>query len=373
MERALLNRVQDEYMYLDGFISYGEIINSHIATAALRKNGANARLYMPGDIGAVTDGKFGQARLLPSSYDSMKTALRAALARDELIVLPGFFAVDSLDRFTTLGRGASDIIGSHVAHAVDAEIYENWTDQNGILTAHPDVVENPQTIGRLTYREARELAISGAKILHQDTLSPLISKGIPLNVRNTFNPPHSGTYIGPTKEPNGHVVEGIAHKTDFAVIYLEKIGIEGEVGYLSRVTDIFARHGLPIERSPDSSDSLALIVPQNKGANKYKIKAVVREIEENGLVDSEVNVQYDRGLICVVGEGMRYASGVLAKVTGALASAGINIETCIQGPSQRNITLGLHPNDVHRAVRAIHNAYFGNSRQPQYAAQHAAI
>ncbi len=360
MHRALANRVDGIQMYLDGVIPYGERFNAEILAAALRSRGANARVYYPEDIGMRTDGKFGGAKLLHDSYKKMEAALKAALSRGEIAVLPGFYGVDAQGRFTILGRGASDITGAHASYAVDAELYENWSDQNGILRAHPNVVEKPESIGNLTYREARELAISGANILHQDTLIPLISKGIRLNVRNTFNPSHPGTYIGPTKTPNGHAVEAVAHRTDFAVVYLEKIGIENEVGYTSRVTEIFARHGLSIERSPDDNDSLAFIVPQNKGENMGKIAAVAREIEDAGLVD-KISIQYDRGLVCVVGEGMKDTPGVTAKVSGALAAANINIEMIVHGPSQRNITLGFHPDNVANAVRAIYSAYFGNS------------
>lgn len=366
MGRAISNRIDDLSRYIDGIIPYGERFNAEILAAALRSRGANAQVHYPENIGMVTDGKFGGAKLLNGSYQAMEAELKIALARGKVIVLPGFYGMDSQGNFTTLGRGASDITGSHAAHAVDADLYENWSDQNGILRAHPAVVENPESIRNLTYREARELAISGAKILHQDTLIPLISKGIPLNVRNTFNPSHPGTYIGPTKIRNGHAVEAVAHRTDFAVVYLEKIGIESEVGYTSRVTEIFARHGLSIERSPDDNDSLAFIVPQNRGENMGRIAAVAREIERAGLVDDRVKVQYDRGLVCVIGEGMKDTPGVTARVSGALASAGINIEMIIHGPSQRNITLGFHPNDVLNGVRAIYNAYFRNSAGAKY-------
>ena len=182
------------------------------------------------------------------------------------------------------------------------------------------------------------------------------AKGIPLNVRNTFNPSNKGTYISVSKGTGRNVVEGIAHKDGFAILYIEKIGMNEETGYLRRLMNIFSKNGVSIDQVTTSVDSIAIAVANEN----EKIDTVRGRIIELGLVDNSdgVDIAYNRSLVCVVGEGMRHTVGVLQRLSSALAAEKINIETVFQGPSERSVIFGIDQKDAVRAVRAIYNLYF---------------
>jgi|TARA_Y100000310_G_scaffold217377_1_gene218441 aspartate kinase len=356
----------DKDEYLDGIKPYGEIIISEIAAEVLRRKDMDAQVYLPEDIGMVTNSSFGNAKLEETSYEKIGSSLKPVLEEsNKVVIVPGFYGVDEQGRYTTFQRGGSDLTGAILANTLDAELYENWTDTNGIMRADPRIVSNPDVIARLTYKEARELAYSGAEILHPDTLIPLIAKNIPLNVRNTFDQSKEGTYIAATKKTNGNVVEGIAHQDGFTMMYIEKIGMNEETGYLSKLMNIFSEEGVSIDQITTSVDSVAIAVA-SKG-NNGRIGAVREGIIRKGLVDNSngVDVGYDRSMVCIVGEGMRYVPGVLQRLSSALTSEKINIETVYQGPSERNIIFGLDQKDAVRAVQAVYNLYF--AKQPMQA------
>lgn len=357
LEEAIKNFNPDRERYLDTIKPYGEIINAELLAAALIKKGINGICCRPENVGMIGEGNHGNAKILPESYQNIARALKPILEQtDQIVVFPGFYLIDKNGEFMTFSRGGSDLTGAILANALDAELYENWTDVNGIARADPKVIRKPRTIKRLTYQEARELAYSGAKVLHPDTLIPLIEKGIPLHVRNTLEPWKEGTYIGPSKLPNGHVVEGIAHKEGFTFVYVEKIGMNDEIGYLDRFVGIFADHGISIDQITTSVDSVSVAL---SNSTKEKIEAAKKDILEKGLAD-RVNDDYDKALICVVGEGMRHTPGVLQRVSKSLARAGINIETVYQGPSERSIIFGIDQSYAKTATQALYNSYFGN-------------
>lgn len=357
LDKAIGDVSGDKGKYLDGIKPYGEIILSEIAAEILRSRGLDAQVYRHENIGMKTDGNFGRARVKETSYGEIAASLKPVLeGSNEIIIIPGFYGVDEHGRYTTFPREGSDLTGAILANALDAELYENWTDTNGIRRADPRIVDDPNIIGNMTYKEARELAYSGAQVLHPDTLTPLIAKSIPLNVRNTFNPDNEGTYITVTKGTSGNTVEGIAHKDGFTIIYLEKTGMNEQIGYLQALGGIFAEAGVSIDQITTSVDSLAIAV-----ASEYdnKIDAIRSRIIEAGLVDRDgIGIAYNKSLVCVVGEGMRHTIGVMQRLSSALANAGINIETVFQGPSERSIIFGVDQKDAIGAVRSIYNSYF---------------
>ena len=360
LDEAKNNVLSDREEYLDGIKPYGEIIISEIIAGVLRKRGVDAQVYRPEDIGMRTDGNFGNAKLKETSYAEIAASLNPALeGSNRVIIVPGFYGIDEHGRYMTFQRGGSDLSGAILANALDADLYENWTDSNGIKRAHPDVVENPETIERLTYREARELAYLGAEILHPDTLKPLIDKNIPLSVRNTFDPDQNGTYITATKEANGYVVEGIAHNDRITAMYVEKTGMDEIVGYIERLSSIFTEHGVSINQFTAAVDSISLTFAE--GYNE-QIESINDRMVREGLVDNinGIRVEYDRSVVCVVGEGMSHTPGILGRLSTALASEGINIETVSQA-SEISIIFGLKTIDAKNAVKVLHNLYFPKS------------
>lgn len=357
LDEAIRDLQEDKDQYLDGIKPYGEIILSEIAAEVLRKRGIDAQAYRPENIGMKTDGNFGRAKVKGTSYREIAEHLKPVLEGSKrVIIVPGFYGVDEHGRYTTFERGGSDLTGAILANALHAELYENWTDVDGIRRADPRVVENPETIPRMSYKEARELVYSGAEILHPDTLTLLIAKGIPLNVRNTFDPGKEGTYIVANKDASGNVVEGVIHKDGFTIIYVEQMGMNEQVGYLYKLTGAFAENGVSIDHLTTSVDSIAIAVAGGNG----KLEAVRNRIIELGLVGNPdgIDIAYGRSLVCVVGEGMRHTIGVLGGLSSALAVEGINIEAVFQGPSPRNIIFCVEQKDSVSAVRAIYNLYF---------------
>ena len=182
------------------------------------------------------------------SYETLRT-----LAKDRKIVIPGFYGAMADGSIRTFTRGGSDITGALVAAALEADVYENWTDVSGILMADPRIVENPESIPRLTYSELRELSYLGAQVLHEDTIFPVAEKNIPLNIRNTNDPSHPGTIIMEHFDEDGEpgderrFITGIAGKKDYSVVSISKRGLSSEVGAVRKVFEIFENNGLAVE------------------------------------------------------------------------------------------------------------------------------
>ena len=324
LEVAIRKSDGNRSAYMDGIAPIGEIINAQIFAAVLRQRNIGAGCYTPENIGIFTDGNFGNAKLRDYSYAKIAESLMPLIEHSkEIIVVPGFYGVTENRRWTTFSRGGSDLTGAILANALDASRYENWTDTDGIRRVDPKVVSDAGIIEKLTYREARELAYSGAQILHPDTLAPLADKRIPLNVRNTFNPGHTGTYVVVSRRRKDSIVEGIAYKEGFAIINVEKNGMNEQVGYLHRLLGIFAEMDVSIDQMTTSVDSVSLAIFTN-GHKGGKIEQITGKITDESLAD-KVTVAYDRALVCVVGEGMRHAPGVMATVAGALAKRGISM------------------------------------------------
>ncbi|MCI6435241.1 MAG: aspartate kinase, partial [Clostridiales bacterium] len=180
------------------------------------------------------------------------------------IVIPGFYGMMPDGKIRTFTRGGSDITGALAAAALDADVYENWTDVSGILMADPRIVDDPQTIPEVTYDELRELSYSGAQVLHEGTIFPVREKNIPLNIRNTNAPNDPGTMIKESFEGDSdpdRFITGITGKKDFSVISLSKRGLSGQVGYLRKVLSVFERHNVSIDYVPNGIDNVSVVMP----------------------------------------------------------------------------------------------------------------
>ena len=197
------------------------------------------------------------------------------------IVIPGFYGMMPDGKIRTFTRGGSDITGALAAAALDADVYENWTDVSGILMADPRIVDDPQTIPEVTYDELRELSYSGAQVLHEGTIFPVREKNIPLNIRNTNAPNDPGTMIKESFEGDSdpdRFITGITGKKDFSVISLSKRGLSGQVGYLRKVLSVFERHNVSIDYVPNGIDNVSVVMPTEAVAsNLYTILAEIQK------------------------------------------------------------------------------------------------
>ncbi len=272
-------------------------------------------------------------------------------------VIPGFYGVMPDGHIHTFSRGGSDITGALAAAALDAEVYENWTDVSGILMADPRIVPEPRTIREMTYNELREMSYVGAQVLHEAAIFPVREKDIPLNIRNTNAPNDPGTMIrehwDADHEP-GRFITGITGKKDFSVIYIAKRGMSGEVGVLRRILSVFERHGVSVDYVPNGIDNVSLVMASD--VVNPKLYAIISEVQQE-LQPDKIQVQDGIAMVATVGRRMVSSPGISGRIFTALGQAGINIRMINQGPDELNIIIGVDNRDFAEAIRVLYNSF----------------
>ena len=291
--------------------------------------------------------------------DATYEALRRA-AGDRSVVIPGFYGVMPDGRIRTFSRGGSDITGALAAAALDADVYENWTDVSGFLMADPKIVPDPRPIERITYAELRELSYIGAQVLHEGTVSPVREKNIPLNIRNTNQPEHPGTMIREAFDDTAaelqesSMITGIAGKKGFSVITMTKNGMSSELGVIRRVLEILERYHINVEYIPSGIDSVSLVVEAAKAA-PYLYQAL-GDMEKEIKPDS-LHVTDGMAVVAAVGRKMAFQPGSSGKIFAKLGENGINIRMITQGPEELNIIVGVDSADFEKAIRVLYNSF----------------
>ena len=277
------------------------------------------------------------------------------LEKVERAVIPGFFGAEEDGTIRTFSRGGSDITGSIVARAVNANLYENWTDVSGFLMADPRIVDSPKAIEKITYRELRELAYMGASVLHEDAVFPVRQAGIPINIKNTNKPEDAGTLIVKESEKEDiKTITGVAGKKDFTVISVEKAMMNSELGFCRKLLGILEMNGICFENMPCGIDTVCVVVSDSD--LKGKRDKVIEEIKRTCDPDN-IEIHPNMSLIAVVGKGMASNKGVAARVCGALADASVNIRMIDQGSSEINILIGTENDDFEAAIKAVYNEF----------------
>ncbi|NLV58135.1 MAG: aspartate kinase [Clostridiales bacterium] len=294
------------------------------------------------------------------SFSSERTQeLLSGILKDlETAVIPGFYGSLPDGSIHTFSRGGSDISGAIVARAAYADVYENWTDVNGFLMADPKVVANALPIRNITYRELRELSYMGATVLHEDSVFPVHRAGIPTNIRNTNHPEHQGTMIthGAVGEINPYVITGIAGKTGFSVISVEKAMMNVERGFGRRVLQAVEEAGLSFEHLPTGIDTLCVVLSSEE--LKPRKEQVISRIMELTSPDT-LTIHDNMGLIATVGRGMVHNPGTAARLFTALSKAHVNVRMIDQGSSELSILVGVDHQDFEAAIRAIYHEFVG--------------
>ena len=332
----LLSSPQREYM-----ASRGEYLNARVISAYLGFDFLDAADVVEFHENGTFDAK------------NTHRKLSNALAGSTGAVIPGFYGADAAGRIHTFSRGGSDVTGSLVARAVQASLYENWTDVSGMLAADPRIVENPRSIDYITYQELRELAYMGASVMHEDAVFPVSKAGIPINIRNTNAPADAGTMIVPAL-PAGHKqqrVTGIAGKTGFSSIHVEKSMMNTQVGFGATLLQILADHGIPFEHCPTGIDTMSVVL---NSAHLDPVRQTVLADITLKLEPDVLKVEDNLAIIAVVGEGMVFSRGTAAGIFQAISDAGINIRMIDQGSSEMNIIIGVQEEDYARAINSIY-------------------
>lgn len=268
------------------------------------------------------------------------------------IVVPGFYGAYPNGSIKLLSRGGSDVTGAILARALNATIYENWTDVSGVLSADPRLVKSPKAIKEITYAELRELSYMGASVLHEETVFPVQQLNIPINLRNTNEPLNPGTIIREVCEDSTQTVTGIAGKKDFCAFNIFKDHMSNEVGFMAKALDIFKNYEVSIEHVPSGIDSFSVVVPYSQ-AEKCQYELATEIKRELG---ADVTFEKDLALVAVVGRNMAKRAGICGKIFQALGNEKINVRLLAQGPAELNIIIGVSASDYEKTIALLYDA-----------------
>ena len=341
---ALKKRIDAKQVTQDELVSRGEYFSAKLMAAYLGFRFIDAADWVKFNF----DGTVDQA----ATYEALQTR-----AFGKRVVIPGFYGLMPDGHIKNFSRGGSDITGALAAAALDADIYENWTDVSGILMADPRIVENPQTIPEVTYDELRELSYSGAQVLHEDSIFPVREKSIPVNIRNTNDPTAPGTMIQEdfdTDHDPHRFITGITGKKDFTIISMSKRGMSNQVGVLRKMLTVLERHGISIDYAPNGIDNVSVVMPT--AALEPHLYTVMAEIQKEVGPDS-LDIHDHIAVVAAVGRKMAYRPGISGQIFAALGEAGINIRMINQGPDELNIIFGVANDDFADAIRVLYNSF----------------
>ncbi len=333
---------------LDFVASFGERCSARIVAAHLASIGIESRALEAGDVGLVTDDRFGCAR---PTADAPARIAAALSERTGVPVITGYIARTASGDVTTLGRGGSDYSAAIFGAALGAQEIQIWTDVDGVMTADPRLVPAARHIERLSYAEAAELAFFGAKVLHPATITPAVERGIPIRVLNSFRPQFSGTVVVPKLSREERSVKSIATKDRIVVVNIVASAMMLQYGFVKRIADVFARHEIVIDMIATSEVSLAMTADDN-GA---RLSAAAKEIGQF----ADVSLVRDLSLVSVVGEELKERTDFAAIVFGTLAELKVRVEMISYGATRNNLSLVVPRERRGEVVLALHQRLFG--------------
>lgn len=281
-------------------------------------------------------------------------------ARDNTrVVIPGFYGSMPNGVIKIMPRGGSDITGAVIANAVDADIYENWTDVSGFMVADPRIIKNPVSIQRITYYELHEMSYMGANVLHDEAIFPVTLKNIPINIRNTNDPSHPGTMIMEdcTHEDEvdpPYVITGVTGKKNYTVVTLFKAHSSSQVGFMRRILSVFEKYNVSVEAVPTSVDSFSVVV--HSKAIDHCLYDIVGDLRED-LKPDDVRIEEHISMIAVVGREMRHRPGISGALLSEFGRNQINIRIICQSSYELSIILGVNDADFEKAIQAIYDKF----------------
>jgi len=333
----------------DAIVSFGELLSSRLLADVLQQRLVTARQVDPRHCIVTNDEYTGAAPLMTETFAKTRASLLPLMEQRVISVVGGFVAATKDGTTTTLGRGGSDYTAAILGAALRSEEIQIWTDVTGVLTADPRVVPDAQTVERLSYSEAAELAYFGAKVLHPKTIQPAIEDRIPVRICNSRRPDERGTLVGPQTETAPRTIKAIAHKMGVTTVQITSARMLGAYGFLRALFEVFEHHRTVVDVVTTSEVSVSLSLDDDSS-----LPAIVAELEQLGTV----RVEKGRAIICVVGEGLRGTPGVAAHVFSTISD--INVTLISQGASSINFTFAIEETRVQEAVRRLHDAFFPN-------------
>ena len=342
----------------DRIVSYGELLSSQIIAAAFSASGHNAGWKDARDL-VRTNSDFGQAIV---DFQTTDELIRNYFANDDhgILVVPGFISSNAAGATTTLGRGGSDYTAAIFAAALQSEILEIWTDVSGMMTADPRWVSNVRIIPSISYQEAMELSHFGAKVIYPPTIQPVMTKNIPVWIKNTFSPEDPGTVIENIPSGDGDIIRGISSINNIALISLEGSGMVGVPGFSKRLFEALAQAQINVILITQGSSEHSICVGIDS-AKSDQAKSVVDEAFSVEIALQKVeplDLEKDLSILALVGENMKSHPGISGKMFGALGRNGVNVRAIAQGSSERNISAVISTADVRKALNVLHEEFF---------------
>jgi aspartate kinase len=342
----------------DAILSCGERLSNPIVWGALLERGIDSVYMTGGDCGIMTDDRFGDATpLMEVTRYQVREKLSPLLAEGKIPVVTGYIGMTQGGDTTTLGRGGSDFTGTIIATSIDADEVWIWSDVDGLMTADPRIVPNARVLREISYEEAGEMAVFGAKALHPRTLEPVAEKGIPVRFRNTFKPSDQGTVVKSNpKLYSKHLVKAVALVKEISVITVAGASMVGKPGSAAKIFDVMGRSGinvLMISQSVSESN-ISMVVSRasmEKGANALELALLGQGSFRKIMTEDDVSA------VAIVGGGMRTIKGIASTAFMAIAAKGINVRMIASGSSEQNLSLVVRENDAKETVRAIHSAF----------------
>lgn len=356
LSKDLFNRINmdqtNKGKFMDSIKASGEDSSAKIVADYLISLGHKAKYINPGSAGLLLTDEFGNACVLPESYKNL-----SSLKNDDSIkIFPGFFGYSLSGDVVTLPRGGSDVTGSILASAIDADIYENFTDVDSVFSVNPNLVKNPNAIHELSYKEMRELSYAGFGVFHEEALTPVYYKGIPVHIKNTNNPDAKGTIISNDVDfTNRNPITGIAGDKGFCSIYVRKYLMNREVGFTRKVLQIFEKENIPYEHTPSGIDDISIIL-REKYLNHENERTIIKSIRKLGVDD--IHIDHNQALVMIVGEGCLLHPDTFAKASVAFRDAGIMLKMINQGSSTVSIMFGMEERYYEKAIVKLYKAFF---------------
>lgn len=335
------------------------LFTAQVVSEYLKQRGLYVRYVDPMEIGLIVD-KTGQTvKVAAEAYDELAVLLEYT----EILIVPGGVGYSKQGKKIAFQKEATGMTGAILSKAVEADLYEYFTDMDAVFVADPAVIDHPLPIAVLSYREVRELSYAGLSIFHDEVLFPVFSARIPIHVLNFHNTDAPGTMIMHGKMNANQIVSGIASSTGFARIYIRKYSMNNEIGFLRKLLSIFERLHINVEHIPTGMDDVTVVVRESELEVVDEDELLLTLFEE--LQVDEATILKNLGLLVLVGEGMANAVGTMARATAALARASVNIEFLNQGSSEVSMIFGIAAHQEQTAVRAMYKAFFEMAEEPE--------
>lgn len=336
---------------MDYLKASGEDNNAKMIAAYFNSIGIPTRYVSPKE-GLLVNDAPERTMAIAQAYKNLSTLKNS----EEIILFPGFFGYTVNGQLRTFDRGGSDITGAILAAAVDAEVYENFTDVDCVFSANPKVVNNPAEITEITYREMRELSYAGFSVFHDEALMPVVKKGIPVNIKNTNNPTVAGTRIVPKRLESKRPVTGISADSGFSILYVSKYLMNREIGFGRKLLQILEEEQISYEHTPSGLDDISVII-RSFQLNDEKEQRILSRVKDELHAD-DVNFRHGFSMIVVVGEGMKYKTGLAASAATAISRTGANIEMINQGSSEVSLSFGVLQKHENEILKELYSEFF---------------